>query len=48
MRLLFSNWPVMVFLVIVVSMMAVADMNWPTHMGEQNAMIDRAISVALR
>ena len=47
MRLLFSNWPVMAFLVIVVSMMAVADMNWPGHMGERNAMIDRAVTVAL-
>ena len=33
MKLLFTNWPVMMFLVIVVTLMAVADMNWPAHMG---------------
>jgi len=33
MRLLFSNLPVLAFLIIVVTLMAVADMNWPAHMG---------------
>ncbi len=33
MKLLFTNWPVLVFLGIVVTLMAVADMNWPAHMG---------------
>jgi hypothetical protein len=42
------NWPVLAFLAILGAGMAVADMNWPTHMGERNAMIDRAVLVALR
>ena len=46
MKLLFSslNWPVMAFLVIVVSMMAVADMNWPSHMGDRGTMIDMVLA----
>ena len=35
MKLLFSNLPVLAFLIIVVTLMAVADMNWPAHMGGQ-------------
>ena len=33
MKLLFSNLPILAFLAIVVTLMAVADMNWPAHMG---------------
>ena len=33
MKLLFTNWPVLIFLGIVVTLMAVADMSWPAHMG---------------
>ena len=32
-RNLIHNWPVLMFLGIVVTLMAVADMNWPAHMG---------------
>ncbi len=48
MKLLFSslNWPVMMFLVIVVSMMAVADMNWPSHMGDRGTTIELALKAA--
>jgi len=44
MKLLFSNWPVMAFLVIVVTMMAVADMNWPTHMGDRGGLMSLVVS----
>ncbi len=33
MKLLLTNLPVLAFLIIVVTLMAVADMNWPAHMG---------------
>jgi len=33
MKLLMTNLPVLAFLIIVVTLMAVADMNWPAHMG---------------
>lgn len=46
MKLLFSNWPVLVFLGVVVSLMAVADMNWPGHMGERDALINAALVAA--
>jgi len=46
MKLLFSNWPVLVFLGVVVSLMAVADMNWPSHMGERDALISAALVAA--
>lgn len=46
MKLLFSNWPVLVFLGVVVSLMAVADMNWPSHMGERDALINAALVAA--
>ena len=39
MKLLFSNWPVLAFLVIVVTIMAVADMNWPSHMGDRGGLM---------
>ena len=42
MKLMIDNWPVMAFLAIVVTLMAVADMNWPAHMGEQNGLINVA------
>ncbi len=32
-RNLIHNWPVLMFLGIVVTLMAVADANWPAHMG---------------
>ena len=44
MRLLFSNLPILAFLIIVVSLMAVADMNWPAHMGERNTLIDSVLA----
>lgn len=40
MRLLLDNWPVMAFLVIVVTLMAVADMNWPSHMGGSGHLLE--------
>ena len=48
MKLLFStlNWPVLAFLVIVVTMMAVADMNWPSHMGDRGTTIELALKAA--
>ena len=48
MKLLFStlNWPVLAFLVIVVSMMAVADMNWPSHMGDRGSTVEMALKAA--
>ena len=46
MKLLFSNWPVLAFLVIVVTMMAVADMNWPGHMGDRGTTIELALKAA--
>jgi len=46
MKLLFSNWPMVVFLVIVVSLMAVADMNWPTHMGDRGSTVEMALRAA--
>ena len=32
-RNMIHHWPLVAFMVIVVTMMAVADMNWPAHMG---------------
>ena len=46
MKLLFSNLPVLAFLIIVVTLMAVADMNWPGHMGERDALINAALVAA--
>ena len=46
MKLLFSNWPIVVFLVIVVSLMAVADMNWPTHMGDRGSTVEMTLRAA--
>ena len=46
MRLLFSNYPVLAFVVIIVSLMAVADMNWPTHMGDRGTTIEMALKAA--
>ena len=46
MRLLFGNYPVLLFLVIVVSLMAVADMNWPSHMGDRGTTIELALKAA--
>ena len=48
MKLLFStlNWPVLAFLVIVVSLMAVADMSWPTHMGDRGSTVEMALKAA--
>ena len=34
------NWPTLAFLAIVGTMMAVADMNWPTHMGDRGALLE--------
>ena len=46
MRLLFTNNPVLAFVVIIVSLMAVADMNWPTHMGDRGTTIEMALKAA--
>ena len=46
MKLLFSNLPILAFLAIVVTLMAVADMNWPSHMGERDAVINAALVAA--
>ena len=46
MRLLFSNLPILAFLIIVVSLMAVADMNWPSHMGDRGTTIELALKAA--
>jgi len=40
------HWPVMAFVAIVVTLMCVADMNWPAHMGERGSMIDAAMLAA--
>ena len=32
-RNMIHHWPVMAFVAIVVTLMCVADMNWPAHMG---------------
>ena len=45
-RNLIHNWPVLMFLGIVVTLMAVADMNWPAHMGERDAVIGAALVAA--
>ena len=44
-RNIMYHWPVIAFLVIVVVLMAVADMNWPSHMGPQNVLIDNLMSL---
>ena len=31
--------------VLFVTLIAVADMNWPAHMGEQNALADALVSI---
>ena len=46
MKLMIDNWPVMAFVAIVVTLMAVADMNWPAHMGERDAVINAALLAA--
>jgi len=35
-----DKWAVVLFVVIWATVIAVADMNWPQHMGPQNALID--------
>ena len=43
MKLLFANLPILAFLAIVVTLMAVADMNWPAHMGGQPGVLSLLI-----
>ena len=42
MKLMIDNWPVMAFVAIIVTLMGVADMHWPAHMGERNGLINVA------
>jgi len=35
-----DKWAVVLFVVIWATVIAVADMNWPQHMGPQNALIE--------
>jgi len=35
-----DKWAIVLFVVIWTTVIAVADMNWPQHMGPQNALID--------
>ena len=39
-RNMIHHWPLVVFMAIVVTMMAVADMNWPGHMGGGSVILD--------
>ncbi len=43
-RNMIFHWPLMAFVFIVVTLMCVADMNWPNHMGERNAVIDAVMA----
>lgn len=45
-RNMMFHWPVMAFVVIVVTLMCVADMNWPTHMGERGSMVQAVMLAA--
>ena len=35
-----DKWAILLFVVIWAAVIAVADMNWPSHMGEQGALMD--------
>ena len=38
------HWPLMAMVFIVITLMCVADMNWPAHMGDRGGMIDMVLA----
>ena len=42
-----EKWYILMFVVIVGILMAVADMNWPIHMGPQNVLVDNLMSLVI-
>ena len=43
-RNMMFHWPLMAMVFIVITLMCVADMNWPAHMGDRGAMIDMVLA----
>ena len=39
-RMISARWYVLLMVVMWVVVIAVADMNWPSHMGDQNVLVD--------
>ncbi len=42
-----EKWYILMFVVMVGILMAVADMNWPSHMGPQNVLVDNLMSLVV-
>ena len=40
-----DKWAILLFVVIWAAVIAVADMNWPSHMGPSNVLIDGLASL---
>ena len=43
-RTMMLHWPLMAMVFIVVTLMCVADMNWPGHMGDRGGLMSLVVS----